>query len=97
MKYFFLAEGWVVGRIWSTEGLWREAEWRRKPEIVAMNLAIVENQEKLILYRVEPLVLMLEVKPGPARSVSPEIGQVVIKRLISADQALDRLAQTPYS
>jgi hypothetical protein len=97
MKYFFLAEGWVVGRVWSTEGLWREAEWRRKPEIVPLNLAIVENQEKLVLHRVEPLVLMLEVQPGPTLSVSPEIGQVVIKRLISADQALDRLAQTPDS
>jgi hypothetical protein len=98
MKYFFLAEGWVVGRVWSTEGLWREAEWRRKPEITAMNLTIVENQETLILYRVEPLVLMLEVYPGPTTlSVSPTIGQVVLKRLITADQVLDRLAQTPYS
>jgi hypothetical protein len=59
-----------------------------------MNLCIVEQGEKMWLYRVEEAVLMVEVKPMP--DVHPEaaktIGQVVLKRLITAEQALERLA-----
>ncbi|HEY9603532.1 MAG TPA: hypothetical protein V6C85_18090 [Allocoleopsis sp.] len=94
MKYFFLSDGWVVGRVWEFGGLWDINVWRREPEIQPMNLCILEQGEKLWLYRVEDAVLMVEVKPTP--KASPEyaqtIGQVVLKRLIDADQALERLA-----
>jgi hypothetical protein len=92
VKYFFLTEGWVTARVWSTDGLWLEAEWRRKPLIEALSIAIEENGERLLLYRVEPAVLMIEVKPDP-RNDRPGIGQVVLKRLMEADQVIDRLAQ----
>jgi hypothetical protein len=97
MKYFFLTEGWITGRVWTTEGLWSEAQWRRKPQIKALTIAIVENGERLQLYRVEPTIIMVEVRPAP--TIAPPtptaaIGQVTLKRLISADQVLDRLAQT---
>jgi hypothetical protein len=94
MKYFFLSEGWEVGRIWELGGLWNEIAWRRKPQIEQMTVCIWENNEKLWLYRVEDAVLMVEVKPTPAAmTVTPEnaIGQVVLKRLISGDQAIDIL------
>jgi hypothetical protein len=95
MKYFFLTEGWVTGRVWATEGLWTEAQWRRKPQIEALPIAIEENGERLRLYRVEPTILMVEVRPPTTTTPAhAAIGQVVLKRLISADQVLDRLAQT---
>ena len=59
-----------------------------------MNLCIWENSEKLWLYRVEDAVLMVEVKPGEAiqgDTASKNIGQVVLKRLMSAEQAIDLL------
>lgn len=90
MKYFFLSEGWVIGRVWELGGLWNEADWRRKPQIEQMDLWILEQGEKLWLYRVEDAVLMVEVKPTPTIE-NPAIGQVVLKRLISADQAIDLL------
>ncbi|NEO70438.1 hypothetical protein [Moorena sp. SIO3H5] len=96
MKYFFLSEGWVVGRVWEFGGLWNENAWRRLPEIKQINLSILEQGEKLWLYQVEDLVVMLEVKPMP--NTSPEsaktIGQVVLKRLITAEQVIERLAMT---
>ncbi|MDX2232044.1 MAG: hypothetical protein NW220_20580 [Leptolyngbyaceae cyanobacterium bins.349] len=93
MKYFFLSDGWIIGRIWELGGLWNESAWRRKPQIQQMELCIWENGEKLWLYRVEDAVLMLEVKPGQAISeaATKNIGQVVLKRLITADQAIDLL------
>ncbi len=94
MKYFFLSEGWEVGRVWELGGLWNEIAWRRKPQIEQMTICIWEDNEKLWLYRVEDAVLMVEVKPTPvAAIVTPEnaIGQVVLKRLISGDQAIDIL------
>jgi hypothetical protein len=58
-----------------------------------MNLWIVEQGEKLWLYRVEEAVLMVEVKPTAEASESAKtIGQVVLKRLITAEQAINRLA-----
>jgi hypothetical protein len=104
MKYFFLTEDWVTGRVWSTEGLWTEAQWRRPPQITRLPIVIEENGDRLWLYRVEPMVLMVEVRL-PQSIVPPNsptamvydrsgvIGQVVLKRLISADQVLDRLGQ----
>ena len=94
MKYFFLSEGWTIGRVWELSGLWSESAWRRKPYIEQLELFIWENDEKLCLYRVEEAVLMLEVKPDERiqlESAGKNIGQVVLKRLITADQAIERL------
>lgn len=89
MKYFFLSEGWTTGRIWEFGGLWDEFAWQRKPHIQQMSLSIVENSETLCLYQVEDAVLMVEVRPV---TPSPQaIGQVVLKRLITAEQVLERL------
>ncbi|MEM6717006.1 MAG: hypothetical protein AAF827_05015 [Cyanobacteria bacterium P01_D01_bin.6] len=89
MKYFFLSEGWTTGRIWEFGGLWDEFAWQRKPQIKKMALSIVENGETLWLYQVEEAVLMVEVRP--VIESTHAIGQVVLKRLISAEQVLDRL------
>ena len=94
MKYFFLSDGWTIGRVWELGGLWNETAWRRRPDIQQLDLCIWEQSEKLWLYRVEDAVLMVEVQPGSTVEVSPatqSIGQVVLKRLISADQAIDLL------
>lgn len=83
-----------MGRVWELGGLWNETAWRRKPDINQMDLYILENDEKLWLYRVEDAVLMVEVKPTievQSNSTAKGIGQVVLKRLISADQAIERL------
>lgn len=100
MKYFFLSDGWDVGRVWEFGGLWSEATWRRKPEIQCLSLCIWEHGEKLWLYRVEEAVIMVEVKPG--KELSPDdqlvggtpIGQVVLKRLITAEQAIEYINNT---
>lgn len=91
VKYFFLSEGWSIGRVWELGGLWNELAWRRKPEIERLNLCILEQGETLWLYRVEEAVLMVEVKPESNNGDSSPIGQVVLKRLISAEQAIDLL------
>lgn len=106
VKYFFLSDGWVVGRVWEFGGLWDELSWRRKPNIVRMHLAILERDEKLWLYRVEDAVLMVEVKPSVQAAQAAQaaqvaqtaqaanittIGQVVLKRLMDADQAIELL------
>jgi hypothetical protein len=94
VKYFFLSDGWTVGRVWEFGGLWNVNAWRREPDIQKMNLCILEQGEKLWLYRVEEAVLMVEVKPDAEASAesAKTIGQVVLKRLITAEQALERLA-----
>lgn len=71
-------------------GLWDEVAWRRRPHIEQLDLSVWENGEKLWLYRVEAEVVMVEVKPSPSVE-SGAIGQVVLKRLITADQAIDIL------
>ena len=97
VKYFFLSDGWTVGRVWEFGGLWNINAWRREPEIIRLNLCILEQGEKLWLYRVEDAVLMVEVKPTP--DASPQsaktIGQVVLKRLMSAEQVVERLTTAP--
>jgi hypothetical protein len=96
VKYFFLSDGWTVGRVWEFGGLWNEASWRRRPQIEQTNLCILENGEKLWLYRVEDAVLMLEVcpiDPAQANPATRSIGQVVLKRLITAEQAIDLLCK----
>lgn len=92
MKYFFLTDGWVVGRVWELGGLWNELSWRRRPQIEQTTVCIWENGEKLWLYRVEDAVLMVEVKPKSETGMAA-IGQVVLKRLITADQAIDILSK----
>jgi len=77
--------------VWELGGLWNEVAWRRKPEIQRLNLCILEQGEKLWLYRVEDAVLMVEVKPDVAEAGTSNIGQVVLKRLISAEQAIELL------
>ncbi|HEY9669750.1 MAG TPA: hypothetical protein V6C91_23255 [Coleofasciculaceae cyanobacterium] len=97
MKYFFLSDGWTVGRVWEFGGIWNVNAWRREPDIQKMNLCIVEHGEKMWLYRVEDAILMVEVNPPPdlpPTESAKTIGQVVLKRLITAEQALERLATT---
>lgn len=89
MKYFFLSDGWVTGRVWEFGGLWNELGWQRKPHIRRLNLSIQEQGETLWLYQVEETVLMIEVKPEGVPS--EPIGQVVLKRLITAEQVIERL------
>lgn len=93
MKYFFLSQGWTIGRVWEFGGLWHEQVWGRGPEIKRLNLKLVERGEVLWLYQVEDAVLMLEVNP-PAQSASSSstIGQVMLKRLITAEQVIERLS-----
>jgi len=96
VKYFFLSEGWDVGRVWELGGLWNETAWRRKLDIQRLELCIWENGERLWLYRVESAIIMVEVKPTQAAALDPtakSIGQVVLKRLITADQAIDLLCK----
>ena len=92
MKYFFLSEGWTTGRIWEFGGLWDELAWRRKPILHRLDLSITEKNEILWLYQVEDSVLMVEVKPETEDTSS--IGQVVLKRLMTAEQVIERLCQS---
>lgn len=96
VKYFFLSEGWTVGRVWASDGLWQAAAWRREPNIQKMNFCLVEKDEMLYLYQVEDAILTIEVKPIDSLQVANHktIGQVVIKRLMSAEQILERLGNS---
>jgi hypothetical protein len=91
VKYFFLSEGWNVGRVWSSEGLWQITAWRRQPDIQRMNICLVENNELMWLYRIEEAVLTVEVKPTTPELANQTIGQVVLKRLMTAEQVIERL------
>ncbi len=91
MKYFFLTEGWTVGRVWASDGLWSETAWRRQPDIQKLSICLVEAKETLWLYRVEKTVLTVEVRPIDSAS-NQAIGQVVLKRLIDAEQVIERLS-----
>lgn len=96
VKYFFLSDGWGVGRVWEFGGLWNEGAWRRKPNIQQTNLCILENGERLWLYSVEESIIMVEVSPiDPALSspASRSISNVVLKRLITAEQAIELLCK----
>ncbi len=94
MKYFFLADGWTYGRVWEFGGLWDQASWRRKPEIQRLNCGMVQQGETLWLYAVEDAVLMLEVRPLPTKETESSIGQVILKRLISAEQVIEMLTRS---
>ena len=93
MKYFFLTEGWTIGRVWASDGLWSETAWRRSPDIVRLNVCLHSADEKLWLYRVEDTVLTVEVRPQLKQedTSTQAIGQVVLKRLIDAQQVIERL------
>ncbi len=56
-----------------------------------MNICLVEQNELLWLYRVEEAVLTVEVQPTTPVIASKTIGQVVLKRLMSAEQVIERL------
>lgn len=79
--------------MWEFGGLWNESAWRRKPAIEKLNVGIIEQDETLWLYQVEDAVLMLEVKPPTEGNTNSPIGQVVLKRLIAADDAIARLSK----
>lgn len=91
MKYFFLADSWTTGRIWEFGGLWNERARRRRPNIQKQTLCIQENGDTLRLYAVEEAVLMIEVLPIEAGQST--IGQVVLKRLLTAEQVIEKLCQ----
>ena len=92
MKYFFLSQGWTIGRVWQFGGLWQQEVWGRPPVIKRLNLNLTEGDEILWLYQVEDAVLMLEVNPPVLTDDSlSTIGQVTIKRLMSAEQVIERL------
>ncbi|NEO87027.1 MAG: hypothetical protein F6J87_22625 [Spirulina sp. SIO3F2] len=86
MKYFFLSDGWQIGRVWEQGG----KDYRRRHKIQRLNLGVQEGQEVLWLYAVEDNVLMLEVTPG--ETAAPQsLGQVILKRLIDAEAVIARL------
>ncbi|MGF1479197.1 MAG: hypothetical protein ACFB4I_06865 [Cyanophyceae cyanobacterium] len=91
MKYFFLSDGWTYARVWEFGGLWNESAWRRQPRIERIKIGILEQNEILWLYQVEDAVIMVEVRPLQETADVPTIGQVVLKRLMSAEQVIDRL------
>lgn len=81
--------------MWGADGLWNETAWRGRPDIQRLNICVVEAEEKLWLYRVEDAVLTIEVRPSaiaPGKAIAPGISQVVLKRLIDAEQVLERLS-----
>ncbi|MEM1255661.1 MAG: hypothetical protein AAGI69_24755 [Cyanobacteria bacterium P01_H01_bin.21] len=92
MKYFFLSHGWTTDRVWEFGGLWNEIAWQRKPMIKKLGLYIEETTEKLWLYQVEDDVLMVEVRPEG--DTDTPIGQVVLKRLMTADQVIEKLCSS---
>lgn len=93
MKYFFLSDSWTTGRVWEFGGLWNELAWNRRPHLQRQSLYIRENGEDLWLYQTEDAVLMVEVEPQVI--AHPNIGQVVLKRLLSAEQVVERLCKEP--
>ena len=67
---------------------------KRSPEITKLNCGIVQQGETLWLYQVEDAVIMVEVLPEDKEELSSSsIGQVVLKRLITAEQAIEMLHQ----
>ena len=95
VKYFFLTDGWTIGRVWASDGLWNEVAWRRKPDIERLNLRLITQNETLWLYRVEEVVLTIEVKP---EHLAPNaIASVVLKRLMNAPQVIERLSYATTS
>lgn len=80
--------------MWEFGGLWDRGSWGRKPEIKRLNCGILQQGETLWLYAVEDAVLMVEVQPITAKQSPSSIGQVVLKRLINAEQVIEVLTQS---
>lgn len=80
-----------MGRVWASDGLWQITAWRRQPDIQRLNICLVESDELMWLYRIEDAVLTVEVKPSKTALVNQTIGQVVLKRLMTAEQVIERL------
>ncbi|ACK72666.1 conserved hypothetical protein [Gloeothece citriformis PCC 7424] len=93
MKYFFLSEGWIVGRVWEFGGLWDETSRRRKPYIKRLNLGMVERGQVLWLHEVEEAVIMVEVMPTPDVTNPGPFGKVILSRLLSGEQVVDCLGK----
>jgi hypothetical protein len=104
MKYFFLAEGWQIKRVWQAGQLWNELAWRRKPYIESMGKYLIDNAEEMVLFKVEDAVGMIEVVLPPSHQSTPAdrpgqndqaaiapVHQVRITRLVSAEQVLERI------
>lgn len=92
MKYFFLSQGWVTGRVWEKGGQWC-GQGRPHQKIQALALGIQPSDTEILwLYATADNVLMVEVKPSDAGNRS-SLGQVILKRLINADTAIARLTQ----
>ena len=97
LKYFFLSDSWTTGRVWEFGGEWNERARRRKPHLQKQSLCIQENGETLWLFQAEDDILMLEVKPkADAQGTEATIGQVVLKRLLTADQVIERLCKDDF-
>lgn len=88
MKYFFLTEGWRIGRVWEFGGLWDEGARRRRPYIRGLNIAMVEKRQNLWLHEVEDAVLMVEVLPTDRIPNPGPFGQVLLRRLITGEQVI---------
>lgn len=80
--------------MWEFGGLWDRLSWGRKPKIQRLNCGVLQQQEVLWLYAVEDAVLMVEVQPEGEFETSSAIGQVVLKRLITAEQAIEVLSNS---
>lgn len=93
MKYFFLSDSWTTGRVWEFGGLWNEVARRRKPYLQKRSLCIHENGEVLWLFQAEDSILMVEARPKAPACTHNSIGQVVLKRLLSAEQVIERLCE----
>lgn len=101
MKYFFLAQGWRVRRVWDVSGLWNEMSWRRRPIIIPIGVYLVDGREEMVLFKVEESIQAVEAIPEDLsnnrdRTVSNDgskvaIAQVRISRLLSAEQVLERI------
>ncbi len=100
MKYFFLSQGWRVRRVWDVSGLWNEMAWRRRPIIITVGVYLVDDREEMVLYKVEESIQAVEAIPEVSnnhdRILSNDgskvaISQVRISRLLSAEQALERI------
>ncbi|MEM7556285.1 MAG: hypothetical protein AAF378_19725 [Cyanobacteria bacterium P01_A01_bin.84] len=90
-----MSEGWTIGRVWGTEGLWEIAAWRRQPDINKINVCIARKDEILWLHQVEEIIVMIEVIPTQTSlkiNAANNIGNVVLKRLMNADQVIQHLA-----
>nr|WP_263858242.1 hypothetical protein [Waterburya agarophytonicola] len=89
-----MSDGWTYGRVWEFGGLWDRLSWGRKPEIKRLNCGAIQQEETLWLHAVEDAVLMVEVHPKETSSAESSIGQVVLKRLIDADRAIEILSES---